>query len=73
MATQSAYILLQDGNYWKDSAIVTQLKIMIALNAHSKTTIYGTWVVKISFGHRRLHKEITHLFWDEDRICLILL
>jgi len=62
MAARSFYMLLQAGNYWKDSAAVLQLKMMIALNTHSKTAICGIWVVKISFGLHSLHKEITCLF-----------
>lgn len=43
MAADSAYLLFWAGNYWKDSAVVIQLKPM---NIHSKTAICGTWVVR---------------------------
>lgn len=75
-AAHGAYTILQivgAGNYWKDSAVAIQLKPMIVLNTHRKTGICGTWVVNISFGLHILHKKVTRLFCDEDRICLIQL
>lgn len=65
MTAQDAYTILWilwARNYWKDSAVVIQVKTIIVLNTHSKTAICGTSVVNISFGLHILHKEITRLF-----------